>query len=204
MPDQNDITFNQYSIDWPSLVGSITNFFSGGSGSSGLTAESVLEIINALWVTLAILSFIFAALCFVGYIYAVIRFNQLAELETEQLLAQEQLYQQMYGAGKQPSRLDDITKHVSSDNPNDWKLAIIEADIELDRVLDTAGYPGTTIGEKLKLANREQFQTLQDAWEAHKVRNRIAHEGSDFVLTKKIAQETIQQYRRVFDEFGHR
>jgi hypothetical protein len=201
MPDENDIVYSQYSFDWPSVAGDILGFFTSGSGPS---AESVLALVNGLWLTLAILSFIIAALCFVGYVYAAIRFNQLAELETEQLLEEEKLYQRLYGAAEQPSRFDEIKTHVASDNPNDWKLAIIEADIELERMLDAAGYPGTTIGEKLKAANPATFTTLEDAWGAHKVRNRIAHDGSDFVLTKKLAQETILRYQRVFAEFDHR
>ncbi len=72
----------------------------------------------------------------------------------------------------------------------------------LDETLKNAGYVGQNLGEKLKGANAESFTTLQDAWEAHKVRNEIAHVGSDFILTQKSAQETITRYARVFKEFG--
>ena len=44
--------------------------------------------------------------------------------------------------------------------------------------------------------------TLDDAWQAHKVRNQIAHAGADFVLTQKITRETIMMYKRVFEELG--
>ena len=60
---------------------------------------------------------------------------------------------------------------------------------------------GTTIGEKLKSASPNSFKTLDQAWRAHRVRNEIAHAGSDFVLTKKAAQDTITQYKMVFEEF---
>ena len=46
------------------------------------------------------------------------------------------------------------------------------------------------------------METLNDAWEAHKVRNRIAHDGADFVLTKRMVDETINRYLRVFEELG--
>jgi len=200
MPDENDIIYSQYNIDWATGLSKLLGAFSGGDGPS---ASTIFDLLNTLWLTFTVLSFLLAALFFVGYIYAVTRYNQLAEIETEQLKEQERLYQQLYGTAAQPTRLDDIKAHVVSENPNDWKLAIIEADIELERMLDTAGYPGTSIGEKLKSANQASFTTLEDAWQAHKVRNRIAHDGSDFVLTKKVAQETINRYQRVFDEFGH-
>ena len=71
----------------------------------------------------------------------------------------------------------------------------------MDDTLKQKGYPGATLGERLKSA-ASNMNTLQDAWEAHKIRNRIAHDGADFVLTKKIAQETIGRYQRVFNELG--
>ena len=43
--------------------------------------------------------------------------------------------------------------------------------------------------------------SLQDAWEAHKIRNDIAHQGSAFALTGNIAYRTIAKYRNVFEEF---
>jgi hypothetical protein len=81
-------------------------------------------------------------------------------------------------------------------------VAIIEADIFLDETLNEAGYVGVSLGEKLKSANPQSFTTIQDAWEAHKVRNEIAHVGSDFILTRKIAQDTLLRFERVFREFG--
>ena len=72
----------------------------------------------------------------------------------------------------------------------------------LEETLNNAGYVGQTLGEKLKGANPQSFRTVQDAWDAHKVRNDIAHVGSDFILTKRVAQETITKFERVFREFG--
>jgi hypothetical protein len=92
--------------------------------------------------------------------------------------------------------------HSTSSQPNDWKLAIIEADIILDDILKQKGYAGNSLGERLKSISPNQLESLQDAWEAHKVRNRIAHEGSDFILTQRMAQETVTRYQRVFNEFG--
>ena len=95
-----------------------------------------------------------------------------------------------------------MTTHIQSVNPNDWRLAIIEADIMLEEALDEIGLAGNTIGEKLKGASTQQLRSLDDAWKAHRVRNEIAHAGADFVLTQRIAQETINQYQRVFLELG--
>ncbi|MBX4197830.1 hypothetical protein KW782_00650 [Candidatus Parcubacteria bacterium] len=96
-----------------------------------------------------------------------------------------------------------VEEHVSSDSPSDWRLAILEADIILDELLDNLGYIGDTIGDKLKKVTKGDFQTLDSAWEAHKIRNAIAHEGQDFVLTQREAQRVIGLYKQVFQEFDY-
>ena len=69
-------------------------------------------------------------------------------------------------------------------------------------MLKQCGYVGNSLGERLRTITPSQLSSIDDAWEAHKVRNRIAHDGADFVLTKRMAEQTIAQYRRVFSEFG--
>ena len=64
----------------------------------------------------------------------------------------------------------------------------------LDDMLARQGYVGDGVGEKLKAAEPENFRTLQDAWEAHKVRNQIAHEGS-FQSFESLARRTIGRFR---------
>ncbi|MDP6571846.1 MAG: hypothetical protein QF747_03360, partial [Patescibacteria group bacterium] len=86
----------------------------------------------------------------------------------------------------------------SSDNQNDWRLAIIEADTILDDMVTTMGYKGEGIGEKLKQIEKSDFNTLDQAWDAHKVRNTIAHGGSNYVLTQREARRVIGLYKQVF------
>ena len=98
-------------------------------------------------------------------------------------------------------RWENATKHISSDNPNDWKQAIIEADIILDDLLSKLGYYGDSIGDKLKKVSKGDMKSLNEAWEAHKVRNQIAHEGSTFTINHHEAKNVISMYRKVFEEF---
>lgn len=90
---------------------------------------------------------------------------------------------------------------MSSQNSNDWRQAIIEADIMLEEMLTKIGYDGASIGEQLKNVEESDFVTLNKAWEAHKVRNRIAHQGSEFVLSHSEAKRIISLYEDVFREF---
>ena len=96
-----------------------------------------------------------------------------------------------------------VLEHVNSENPSDWKLGILEADIMLGEVLDKMGYHGSTIGDKLKSIEASDFTSLQEAWEAHKVRNSIAHEGSDYVVSKPEAERVIRLFEKIFKEFKY-
>lgn len=96
---------------------------------------------------------------------------------------------------------EKVLEHLNSPNASDWRLAILEADIMLAEILDKMGYHGTTIGDKLKSIEPSDFDTLDEAWEAHKIRNAIAHEGSDFTLNKPEAERVIRLFKKVFEEF---
>lgn len=98
-------------------------------------------------------------------------------------------------------RWEIVEKHMESDNPAEWKLAVIEADSMLEAMVKKMGYGGTTLGEMLKNIEISDFTTLNDAWQAHKVRNFIAHQGSSYLLSKHQAREVIKLYEKVFKEF---
>lgn len=94
----------------------------------------------------------------------------------------------------------NIQSLIQSYNSNDWKQAIIEADVILDEMLNRMGYSGESLGDKLKKIEPSDFITLNQAWEAHKFRNRIAH-GNNFVLSRDEVQRVIGLYEEVFNEF---
>ncbi len=84
-----------------------------------------------------------------------------------------------------------VMADVNSDNEAQWRLSILEADTMLEEFLDSKGYQGVVRGD---------FLTLDLAWEAHKIRNVIAHEGSDFVMTQREARRVIGLFEKVFAE----
>ena len=98
-------------------------------------------------------------------------------------------------------RWQDVLKRISSENEADWRFAIIEADIILEDMLSKMGYPGEGVAEKLKKVEKADFHTIQSAWDAHKMRNEIAHSGSSFHLSKSDAERTINLFKEVFEEF---
>ena len=103
---------------------------------------------------------------------------------------------------KQNERWESIQKYLESENVAEWKLAVIEADNMLDDLVRTLNSQGENLGERLKAIEPSDFETLQDAWEAHKVRNQIAHE-TDFVLTRREMMRVIGHFKKVFEEFEY-
>lgn len=91
-----------------------------------------------------------------------------------------------------------IRAKLLSDNQSDWRLAIIEADIYMDKLLDDKGYHGDTTSDKLKQVSPGDLGSIQIAWEAHKVRNRIAHDGAAFTLTQPEARRVLSYFEIVF------
>ena len=61
---------------------------------------------------------------------------------------------------------------------------------------------GQGLGEKLTSIRLNDFPTLQNAWEAHKVRNIIAHEGANYNLTERQKEITRRNFEAVFRDSG--
>ncbi len=167
-----------------------------------LILGKVLGFLNTIWMVYVLLAFLFVVGMLLLFTYASSQKRQLTNLQKEIIKNRERIYDEKFRSGPKNNRLNDIEKHIVSDSPNDWKLAIIEADIVLDEALKKAGFGGVSLGERLRSVGPSQLVYLDDAWQAHKVRNQIAHGSADFVLTRRLAEDTIKQYKRVFAELG--
>lgn len=105
--------------------------------------------------------------------------------------------------GSKNERWSKTLSYLFSQHASDWKLAIIEADSMLEGLMDQLGFRGETLGERLKLANQDNFPNLTTAWEVHTVRNKIAHEGLAFELSQHEAKRIIALYEEIFHEYGY-
>ncbi len=197
-PDDNDIVYSQYTPDFLGLFRRAIEALSG----SDITADRIMSFLFIAWDVFSVIAFILSALFIVGIIYSYIRMGQLSEVEAAAMEEEEKRWKERHKHDTENKRWAEIKKRVESVSPNDWKMAIIEADIMLGEVLANAGFVGVSIGDQLKSASASNIKTIQDAWDAHKVRNQIAHEGSDFILTQGMAQAALIKYERVFHEFG--
>lgn len=102
--------------------------------------------------------------------------------------------------GLRNPKWERIEAYARSGNNSELRMAIIEADIMLFEVLTQSGFPGNTLGEILKNTDKSKLATLDYAWSAHRVRNELAHQGSDYVLGRSTAEGALDGYRRVFTE----
>lgn len=64
-------------------------------------------------------------------------------------------------------------------------LAVLEADKLLDHALKARGFGGQTMGDRLKRA-RNTFKDNNAVWQAHKLRNRLAHESGITVSSGQV------------------
>ena len=89
---------------------------------------------------------------------------------------------------------------IESPNESDWRVSIIEADSMLEEVLKDNGLSGSTASELLEGAKESGYRSIQDAWNAHLIRNKIAHNGSDYPLSQVEGRKVIKMYQNFFEE----
>ena len=97
----------------------------------------------------------------------------------------------------------DIKNKINSDNVEDWKEAIIAADSILDDIFSRIGFKMDGLGEKLKNIEPSDFASLQDVWEAYKIRSRIAREGARFEMSHEEAKSALAQYEKGLKELKY-
>ena len=178
--------------------------------SSGWVREEVItrhfsftENVLSLTAFYKPIAYTYSILLFVALIYIILRLRGVIAAERDKFRPISGIPHEVDRDTSRPKnvRWEQVLSHIESENPNDWRLAILEADILLDEMVTSFGYEGDTLGEKLQNIERSDFLTLNEAWEAHKVRNEVAHTGSAFVLTQREARRIIGLYERVFKEF---
>jgi hypothetical protein len=188
------------SIDVPHYFKIITQFFTSHGWDFWTTAKALVGVIVGVSIPISIFFLI-------AIVMTVESIKRVRALEDERYNQPEKKSEAVPSVSKQDEeqarRWRKVVEHSNSTNPNDWKQAIIEADIMLDQLLTKLGYRGDSVGDKLKRTTKGDFKSQQAAWDAHLVRNRIAHDGSDFDLNEIEAKRVIGLYRQVFEEFYH-
>ncbi len=151
------------------------------------------------WGTFVSVSMVFSLLLMAVIIYCFVRIRQVRHMEHVKFRAAEHPVAKQ-DVPRTQLRWNRIIEQTNSDNEQNWRLAILEADIMLSELLDLKGYKGDTMADKMKQIGKADFNTVDDAWEAHKIRNQIAHGGASYQLNHREARRAIGLYERVLKE----
>ncbi|MBI4993542.1 hypothetical protein HZC33_01100 [Candidatus Wolfebacteria bacterium] len=93
----------------------------------------------------------------------------------------------------------NLLEKIKSGDERDYRLAIIEADSIIDELLIAYDHPGEDMGERLKSLNEYEMENLNGLWQAHKIRNKLAHEA-DLVLPVDEMKKIIGLYHKALEE----
>ncbi len=103
--------------------------------------------------------------------------------------------------GAMTARWEEIVRHLNSNVEAQWRFSLIEADKLVEDILRRAGFPGDTMGERLTNIQSGQLETIDGLWEAHKLRNRIAHDLNYFLRYTE-AKRAIGQFEATLRELS--
>lgn len=92
-----------------------------------------------------------------------------------------------------------ISNEMDNSNSSSLAIAVLNADRLLDEALRERGIPGETLGERLK-NGKTLFSDRQGVWDAHKLRNRIAHE--ELKLTPRNAHSAMHKFKVALKDVG--
>jgi len=197
-----DPTFLNLEYIFNKILDFFRSIFGSGSGSGSGSSVSLFQIILFL---LALLFIFMICYCFIRILEIREKEKKYLEHEIEEYAEHQAEKEKIAGVNGsfRNERWEHVLEYLASANQSDWKLAVMEADSMLEDLTDQLELSGGNLGERLKSADKEKFKTLDDAWEAHLVRNKIAHDGSQFDLSQHEANRIITLYENVFREFGH-
>jgi len=193
MPNTELPQFDALFVKPFAIMGSVYSKYIAG------ILEPLEQFLPALITVKTILT-ILALLFFAGIVFTVFRMREINKLEKEYY---KPIDIEESEAKARIVEWEVIMDHLNADNPAEWRIAVLEADNILDRLLAEEGFQGENLGERLKGLTTKNLVTLNEAWEAHKVRNNIAHDGSTFTLENRHAKQVIGMYEKVFRELGY-
>jgi len=192
---------------------SVTEAYTTTATPSTSLVKPVLDFLfEHIWPLVLEVSVILSLVLIVAILYAVFRVKQLRDWEDAFYKHQPMTADAKRTFGIVDSvgdtelgdvRWAEVIRHMEAGDQNSLRRAIMEADIMLDDALTAHGYTGESVGEKMKQVSRADINSIDDAWEAHKIRNKIAHEGSSYELSDRDARRAINLYATFFKEIGY-
>lgn len=94
----------------------------------------------------------------------------------------------------------EIEQSVQKDSQGSYMIAVLNADKLVDQALRDLGTRGNTMGERMKVS-KDKFSHLNALWDAHKLRNRIAHEDG-VKLSHMQTRRALAAFKRALKDLG--
>lgn len=167
-------------------------------GATKLTNFLIRHDYSRIIYWLKILASLLSALLIYGIAYSVYKANKILKA----MRAHDEPQGVPVEKDKNLEEWQKILAKSASENESDRKVALIAADTLIEKILALAGYSGENLGEKLKNIEPSDLDSLQDLWEAHKIRNRIAHEA-DYKLSREDATRALALYEKALRELEY-
>lgn len=146
------------------------------------------------WLLVFKIIFVFFSLILPGFIvFALLKSSWLKRMILWDL--KEFLTYRAYLVTKYIKEWKEIKKRLESGLEAEAKLAIIEADVLLNKVLKDMGYEGKTLGEKLDKLTSDILVNLEEVREAHKIYSDIIHDPT-YRLNLNEAKRAILIYEK--------
>lgn len=154
------------------------------------------------WETIGLISMFISILALVIIIFSLVRMYEIQVFDKEEI---EHEINHALAKDKERDRILNprwkyVLTLIESPNESDWRISIIEADTLLEETLKERGLVGSTMSELLEEAKSNGYHGIQSAWDAHLVRNRIAHEGQNFPITQIEGRRVIKLYQNIFED----
>lgn len=156
------------------------------------------------WQTIGIISACISVLALIIIIFSLVRMYEIQVFDKEEI--EHEINHALAKDKERDKNLNPRWKYiltlVESPNESDWRVAIMEADSLLEESFKERGLVGNTMAELLEEAKLNGYSSIQSAWDAHLIRNKIAHEGLDYPLTQVESRRIIKLYQNVFEGLG--
>ncbi|MBZ9578381.1 hypothetical protein KJA14_00870 [Patescibacteria group bacterium] len=152
-----------------------------------------LNNLTSIFFFLKILSLIISLSFLFGILYLLLKTDWLKRRLLKDLV--EFFSFKPYEMRKVSQTWEKIIKRLEKVSESESKLAIIEADDLLNKILKRMGYSGETLGEKLKQLSEVILPNLDEIWEAHKIRSNIVHDPT-YRLSLGEARTVLKIYEK--------
>jgi len=92
-----------------------------------------------------------------------------------------------------------INKYTSPKTTDSMRLAVLESDSLVDKYLKDLRFPGEHFADRFAYMDKQQLKSVDGVWDAHRVRNEIAH-GKNVSIGD--AATALKKYEAFFREIG--